>query len=269
MSTTPVRAALFPTCLAESFFAEAAADAVRLLRHLGVEVTYPKGQTCCGQPAYNAGHVAEARRAARHTSSVFADAEYVVLPSGSCAGMLRSGFPKLLGASADDLSSRTFELSQFIVQVLGVESLGRGLTGTRIAYHHSCHALRELGVDADPVSLLRNAGATVVEWEADRECCGFGGLFSVKHPEVSAAMADRKLDTLPEVDFVTSTDGGCLMQMSGRAGKRTVGRAEQRTPGAAGPQRLTTPFRHVASVLWEAVGPAQESPHASRETTRP
>jgi L-lactate dehydrogenase complex protein LldE len=244
MTKPAVRAALFPTCLAESFYAEAAADAVRLLRHLGVDVTYPAGQTCCGQPAYNAGHVAEARRAARHTQAVFADAEYVVLPSGSCAGMLRSGFPRLLGAEADGLASRTIELSQFLVQVLGTNSLGRGLEGRRVAYHHGCHALRELGVETEPVSLLRNAGATVVEWEADRECCGFGGLFSVKIPQVSGAMADRKLDTLPEVDFVTSTDGGCLMQMSGRSERR----------------RLATPFRHLASVLWEAVGPGQDAP---------
>jgi L-lactate dehydrogenase complex protein LldE len=238
MKTQAIRAALFPTCLADSFFAEAAADAVRLLRHLGVEVTYPDGQTCCGQPAYNTGHTAEARRAARHTLSVFADAEYVILPSGSCAAMLRSGFSRLLGPEAAGLAARTFELSQFIVQVLGIEQLGRGLENRRIAYHHGCHALRELGVEAEPVTLLRNAGATVVDWEADQECCGFGGLFSVKIPEVSGSMADRKLDTCPEVDLVTSTDGGCLMQMSGRSGQRG----------------LEMSFRHVGSVLWEAVG---------------
>lgn len=231
------RVSLFPTCLGDVFLADATADAVRLLRHLNVEVDVPEGQTCCGQPAYNAGHMAEARRAARHTVAVLDGADYVVLPSGSCAGMLRH-FPQLLGEEARPLAARTYELSQFIVQVLGVSSLGTGLDGMRVAYHHGCHALRVLGVEAEPIELLEAAGATVAEWEAHQECCGFGGLFSVKLPEVSAAMADRKLDTLPDVDLLTSADGGCLMQLSGRAGARGTGPA----------------FRHLASVLWDATG---------------
>jgi len=238
-----VRVALFATCLGETFFADACADAVRLLRYLGVQVDFPEAQSCCGQPAFNAGHAPAARRMARHTLDAFAGADYVVLPSGSCAGMLRAVFPELLGkeegARARDLAERTFELAQFLVTVLGVDRLGEGLAGRRVAYHHGCHALRELGVHDEPLALLRGAGAEVAPWEADRECCGFGGLFSVKLPEVSGAMADRKLDTLPEVDLVTSADGGCLMQLSGRAGRRR---------GAA------PAFRHLASVLWEATG---------------
>jgi L-lactate dehydrogenase complex protein LldE len=237
-----MRVAFFATCLGDGFFADACADSVRLLRRLGVEVDVPDDQTCCGQPAYNAGHMAEARRMARHTLQLFSGAEYVVLPSGSCGGMLRHGYPGLLGGpeaqAAAEMAARTFELSQFIVQVLRVEELGSGLAGTRVAYHHGCHALRGLGVRDEPLTLLRGAGAEVAPWEADEECCGFGGLFSVKLPEVSAAMADRKLDTLPTVDFVTSADGGCLMQMSGRDARR----------GGA------TRFRHLASVLWEATG---------------
>jgi L-lactate dehydrogenase complex protein LldE len=236
-----MRVALFATCLGDRFFADACADAVRLLRHLGVTVEYPPGQTCCGQPAHNAGHVAEARRMARHTLGVFADAEYVVLPSGSCAGMLRHTYPHVLdGADADRaeaLAGRTFELSQFVVRVLGVTDLGRGLRGRRVAYHHGCHALRALRVHDEPLALLRGAGAEVLPWEADQECCGFGGMFSVKLPVVSAGMADRKLDTLPSADVVTSTDGGCLMQLSGRAGHRDD----------------ATRFQHLASLLWEAV----------------
>jgi L-lactate dehydrogenase complex protein LldE len=166
--------------------------------------------------------------------------------------MLRHGFPKLLGAEADELASRTFELSQFIVQILEVAQLGRGLEGKRIAYHHGCHALRELGVESEPLSLLRHAGATLVEWEADQECCGFGGLFSVKIPEVSGAMADRKLDTLPDVDLVTSTDGGCLMQMAGRSGGQAT--VLRRDHVGQAPR-----FRHLASVLWDAVGSAGDS----------
>ena len=236
-----MRVSLFATCLGDSFFAEACADTVRLLRHLGAVVDFPAGQTCCGQPAFNAGHAAEARSMARHTLDVFESAEYVVLPSGSCAGMVRRFYPDLLGTSdgerARSLAGRTYELAQFLVQVLEVDRLGSGLSGRRVAYHHGCHALRELGVRAEPVGLLERAGAEVVPWEADEECCGFGGLFAVKLPEVSAAMADRKLDTLAHMDFVTSTDGGCLMQLRGRAGHRG----------------LQLRFRHLASVLWEAV----------------
>jgi L-lactate dehydrogenase complex protein LldE len=235
-----VRVALFATCLGDRLFADACADAVRLLRMLGCDVDFPEGQTCCGQPAFNAGYVAEARRMARHTMRVFADAEHVVLPSGSCAGMLRRYYPGLFqGAErvrAEELAGRTWELSQFLVRVLGVVELGGGLRGRRVAYHHGCHALRELGVRDEPVALLRAGGADVVPWEADEECCGFGGLFSTKLPPVSGGMADRKLDSLPAVDVVTSADGGCLMQMAGRAGRRG----------------LDMPFRHLASLLLEA-----------------
>lgn len=143
-------------------------------------------------------------------------------------------------AAACDLAGRTYELAQFIVDVLGVHDLGRGLEGTRVAYHHGCHALRELGIETQPVQLLASAGAQVVEWEMDRECCGFGGFFSVKNPEVSVAMADRKLDSLPDVDAVVSADGGCLMHLGGRA--RRLGRHVWRHGR----------FRHLASVLWEA-----------------
>jgi L-lactate dehydrogenase complex protein LldE len=122
--------------------------------------------------------------------------------------------------------------------VLGIERLGGGLTGKSVAYHHSCHALRELGVRDAPLTLLRGCGAEVLPWIAAEECCGFGGLFSAKLPEVSAAMADRKLDTLPRVDFVTSSDAGCLLQLSGRSARRRHD----------GPR-----FVHLASVLWQGV----------------
>lgn len=231
------RVSLFVTCLADQFFAEAGADAVRLLRHLGVVVDFPASQTCCGQPAYNAGHRDDARRMVRHSLDVFEDAEYVVLPSGSCAGMIRRFYTQLDDSGrADDLAARTYELSEFVVKVLGVESVGRGLQGRRVAYHHGCHALRELRVEHEPIALLRGAGAEVVDWVADQECCGFGGLFSTKMPEVSVGMADRKLDTLPEVDVVASADGGCLLQLRGRAGKR----------------KSDLDFRHLAQLLWEA-----------------
>lgn len=232
-----MRVSLFATCLADQFFAEACADAVRLLRHFGAEVDFPSAQTCCGQPGYNSGHVVDAKRLVRHTMKVFQDAEYVVLPSGSCAGMLRCFYPELAPEGGREISAKAFELSQFLVQVLDVSAVGTGLEGTTVAYHHGCHALRELGVHDEPLQLLRGAGAEVVAWEADEECCGFGGLFSTKLPEVSAGMADRKLDTVPKVDWVTSADGGCLLQLSGRSGRRSL------------PHR----FVHLATLLWQGV----------------
>lgn len=270
----PTRVALFATCLADRFFAEACADAVRVLEHFGLDVVVPTDQTCCGQPAYNTGHRDEAARMARHTARTFADADYVVLPSGSCAGMIRSFYPGLLdtpdaqdpGARtpagvapprASPLSARAYELAEFLVQVVGVMDLapgtvssapdgtlgplGTGLADRRIVYHHGCHALRELGVRDEPLALLRACGAEVVAWDGDTECCGFGGLFSTKFPAVSAGMADRKLDALPpDIDAVASADGGCLLQL--------VGRARHRSAGAH------PPFVHLATLLREGIG---------------
>lgn len=237
-----MRVSLFITCLGDHFFADAVGDAVHVLERLGVQVDVPVGQTCCGQPAYNAGYAPEAVRVARHTVEILADAGPVVTPSGSCAAMIRKVFPHLLAAdrtaaAAADLASRTWELSEYIVGQLGREEVGSGLAGRRIAYHHGCHALRELGLRDQPLALLEAAGASLVSWEADRECCGFGGTFSVKLPHVSAGMADRKLDTLPDVDFLTSADPGCLMQLGGRARHRGRG----------------LPVRHLASALREAM----------------
>lgn len=279
---TAPRVALFATCLADRFFADACADTVHVLRHLGVPVDVPTGQTCCGQPAYNTGNRDQAVRMARHTLAVFEGADYVVLPSGSCAGMIRSFYGGLLepeagggrashtapgapaGADASPgeaigaaaaLAARTWELSQFLVHVLGAtEGPGAdGLTGRRVAYHHGCHALRELGAHDEPLALLRGCGADVVPWEGDTECCGFGGLFSTKFPEVSAGMADRKLDVLPEVDVVTSADGGCLLQLAGRAARRDHERGPA-PPGVDGVRHPTPPFVHLATLLREGFG---------------
>lgn len=267
----PTKVALFATCLGDRYFAEACDDAVRVLRHFGMEVDVPRGQTCCGQPAYNTGHRAEAARMARHTARTFAGAEYVVLPSGSCAGMIRSFYGGLLaedraydarhrsdrraGAPRPSLPDRTYELAEFLVQVLGVDtSVTSGLAGRRVAYHHGCHALRELGVRDEPIALLRACGADLVAWDGDTECCGFGGLFSTKFPEVSTGMADRKLDALPpDVHEVTSADGGCLLQLSGRARARrgTAGAGETRT--ASRPEPMPR-FVHFATLLREGLG---------------
>lgn len=245
-----MKVAFFVTCLADHYFADAAADAVRLLRHLGCEVSFPPDQTCCGQPAYNAGRTGEALRMAEHTLDVFggqpdnpAGADAVVLPSGSCATMVKKFYPRLAtspGGSAvraTALAERSWDLAEFIVRRLGVTRLGDGLAGRRIAVHQGCHALRELRLETEPATLLEGAGAEVVPWEAQEECCGFGGLFSVKMTAVSAAMADRKLETLPDVDWVVSGDGGCVLHLDGRSRARGD-RVE---------------FVHLATALWRGV----------------
>lgn len=226
-----MRVGVFPTCLGGAFFPRAVRDTCELLRRLGVEATVAPGATCCGQPALNAGYRDEARRAAHHTARTLDGFDYVVVPSGSCAGMLRHDV-----SDRSPSRERVFELSQFIVQVMGITDLGSGLTGHRVAYHHGCHALRMLGERDEPLRLLSGAGAEIVEWSAAEECCGFGGLFSVKLPHVSSAMADVKFDALPEVDYVVTADPGCILQLAGRATRRGDG----------------TRFRHLATVLLEA-----------------
>lgn len=241
--------ALFVTCLADHYFAEAAADTVRLLRHLGCEVSFPAAQTCCGQPAYNAGRHGEARRMAEHALDVFEGTDAVVLPSGSCATMVKKFYPRLVGAPAGALADRTWDLAEFIVHGLGVTELGDGLNGRRLAVHQGCHALRELRLETEPATLLEGAGAEVVSWDAQDECCGFGGLFSVKMTAVSAAMADRKLDTLPGVDWVVSGDGGCMLHLDGRNRARGAG----------------IEFVHLATALWRGVtGDARIPAEAAR-----
>ena len=248
-----MRVAFFVTCLADHYFADAAADAVRLLRHLGCEVSFPPDQTCCGQPAYNAGRTGEALRMAGHTLDVFggapddpAVADAVVLPSGSCATMVKKFYPRLAAspggsaARATALAERSWDLAEFIVRRLGVTELGDGLAGRRVAVHQGCHALRELRLETEPATLLEGAGAEVVPWEAQEECCGFGGLFSVKMTAVSAAMADRKLETLPDVDWVVSGDGGCVLHLDGRSRARGDG----------------IEFVHLATALWRGVNGA-------------
>lgn len=240
-----MQASLFVTCLVDVFFPDAAADAVRLLRSLGVEVGFPPAQTCCGQPAFNAGRMDPARDMARHTLGVFQGSENVVVPSGSCATMMRRFYPRLLQRGVQEASDgsvwggvRVWELAEFLTYALQVEKLGDGLRGLKVAYHHGCHALRELGLRNEGPRLLEAAGAQIVPWEAAEECCGFGGLFSVKLPEVSVAIADRKLDTLTatDADVLTSADGGCLLQLSGRMAVRG----------------LHTPVVPLASLLWRA-----------------
>ena len=223
-----MRVAFFVTCLADQFGGSSALAAVRLLERFGCEVSFPEAQTCCGQPAFNAGYADEAREIARHFLRTFETAlqtaEYIVTPSGSCGSMIHH-YPELFQsdphthARARAVAEKTVELTQFLHDVLGVREAISDLSGVAVAYHDSCHAMRNLGVREQPRALLNACGATLTPWIDD--CCGFGGLFSVKLPELSSAMMDRKLETLgSDVQVVTSTDLGCLLQLGGGLARR-------------------------------------------------
>ncbi|MFZ5824741.1 MAG: (Fe-S)-binding protein [Bacillota bacterium] len=247
-----MRVSLFATCLVDMFFPEVGVATVRLLRRLGCEVDLPAGQSCCGQPAWNSGHRPEARQMAEALVRALEGSDYVVSPSGSCVGMIRTAYPALFAGDpvweekVRALAARTFELSEFLVKVLKVDlrQLGATLDDT-VAYHTSCHMTRELGLRREPLALLDQvAGLERRALERADLCCGFGGTFSVKLPEVAVAMADDKLDDLRASGAKTlvGADCSCLMHLRGRL--------EQQ---GGGPR-----VRHLAEVLEEATRPARK-----------
>jgi L-lactate dehydrogenase complex protein LldE len=215
------------TCLGDMFYPEVGERIVRLLRRLGVTVEFPAGQTCCGLPLFNSGHHEEAAAVARRTVGLFEGAEHVVVPSGSCAWMVKHEYPGLMAdaagrAAAERVSARTSELSQFLVKTLGQRKFRSAVEGP-ITYHDSCHLLRGLHESESPRALLRDlAGARFVELAGADECCGFGGSFSVRLPEVSAAILDKKLANVEAsgAACVVACDAGCLMQMRGGLSRR-------------------------------------------------
>jgi L-lactate dehydrogenase complex protein LldE len=223
----PIAVALMVTCLGDVFYPEVGERIVRLLRRLGVRVEFPAGQTCCGLPLFNSGYHADAAAVARRTLAVFRDAEELVVPSGSCAWMVKHEYPGLLAgagerAAAERLAARTYELSQFLVTRLGGPRLRSAVAG-RLTYHDSCHLLRGLHESESPRTLLRGlTGAEFVELPGCEECCGFGGSFSVRLPEVSTAILDTKLANVETTgaDAVVACDAGCLMQMRGGLSRR-------------------------------------------------
>lgn len=206
-----MRVQLFATCLGDLVFPEAVEDAEALLRTAGCEVAFPRGQVCCGQPAFNAGHRAAAHRVARGFARAFSRETPVVVPSGSCATMLSHYLPDLLGVEPFEV----WELSAFLDRA-GLEP-GTTNEGRTVAYHDSCHMLRELRIAEPPRRLLQRSGAVVAALPRPDLCCGFGGTFSVRQPEISAAMADDKLAGASAVDALVTADPGCLMQLRGRA----------------------------------------------------
>ncbi len=240
-----MRVALFVTCLADQLFPSLGVASVKLLRHLGVDIEFPEGQTCCGQPAYNAGYLAETKEIAEHHIGLFKDYDYVVLPSGSCGAMVKTHYPEMFRESAKiygkskDLANRTYELTSFITEVLDKKDIGANLKDKRVSYHDSCHALRYMNIKESPRILLRAAGAKIIEANNSEVCCGFGGLFSVKMPEISAAMARAKTEGVLETkaDILTSVDGACLMNIAGSMRRENV----------------NIEVKHVVELLWEGV----------------
>jgi L-lactate dehydrogenase complex protein LldE len=208
-----MRVQLFATCLGDLLFPDAVADAAALLEGAGCDVVFPRGQTCCGQPAFNAGHRAAAGRLARAFARAFSPDLPIVCPSGSCASMV---------AHRMETHFDVWELSSFL-ESTGTQPPARN-EGARVAYHSSCHLLRELGVDEAPKRLLRRTGAEVVPLVRPDLCCGFGGTFSVRHPDVSVAMADDKLADAGRADVLVTADPGCLMQLRARAARTGSGR---------------------------------------------
>jgi len=235
----PRRVSLFVTCMVDQLFPRVGLAMADVLERLGWEVEFREEQTCCGQPAFNSGYWQEAREVALHFLDVFEGAECIVVPSGSCTSMITHHFAGLFRDRADlmrrvsDLEPRVWEFSRFLIERAQVEDVGARFEH-KVTYHDSCHSLRELKIKQGPRRLLGNVrGLTLAEMDIPEECCGFGGTFSVKFPEVSGGMARTKIDSIHKTgaDFVVSIDSSCLMQLEGalrRAGSavRTVHLAE-------------------------------------------
>lgn len=251
----PGEVALFVTCLVDLFRPEVGFAAIRLLENAGCRVVVPMQQTCCGQPAYNSGDRRDAAAIARQVVDVFEDFPAVVVPSGSCAGMIRHHYPALLAddpAYADRarrLADRTHELTAYLVDRLGVEAVDAACDRTA-TYHDSCSALREMKVADQPRKLLRSVrGLTISELADTAECCGFGGTFCVKYPDISDRMVSDKVRAAQAAgaDLLLSGDLGCLLNIAGKAARMQVG----------------LEVRHVAEVLsgmtdTPAIGARQE-----------
>jgi L-lactate dehydrogenase complex protein LldE len=218
------RVGLFVTCLVDLFRPTVGFAAVKLLEDAGCTVDVPRAQTCCGQPAYNSGDKADARAIAENTIRAFEEFDYVVAPSGSCAGMLRKHYPELFAgdpaweARAHALAAKCHELVSFLVDICGVDAVAARLEGT-VTYHDSCSGLRELGIRAQPRRLLGTVdGLRLTEMDEADVCCGFGGTFCVKYPDISNAIVSKKTENIAASGAATLLAGdlGCLMNMAGK-----------------------------------------------------
>ena len=227
-----MRVALFVTCVVDQIWPSVGVSTLEVLRRVGCAVEFDERQTCCGQPAFNTGYSAEARKLAERFIRMCeeSEAEAIVSPSGSCTAMVHH-YPALFGDAQEDrewrrraraLAERTFELSSFLVRVLKVEDVGARWPG-KVTWHDACHALRDLKVHSEPRRLIEHVReAEFVELENADSCCGFGGTFSVKYPEISVAILDQKIEAIERagVQAVVSGDASCLMQIGGRLSRK-------------------------------------------------
>ncbi len=246
--TRPGDVYFFATCVVDQFFPGAGLDAITLLEREGIRVHFPEDQTCCGQPAYSSGFPEEARKVAAHQLSLFPNDWPVVVPSGSCAGMMKHHYPTLFAddpvrkAQADALSARVYEFTQFLVEVLDFKPEDTG-TDCKVVLHTSCSARREMGVHVTGKRLIGDLKqVTLAQQDHESECCGFGGTFSVKQPEISGAMVEDKVKALKATgaERVVSADCGCLMNILGHA---------QWQDEQAGRSTPSLPGEHIASFL--------------------
>ena len=232
----------YATCLVDLFFPDAGMAGIELLEAAGVRVIFPQGQTCCGQPAFNCGYWEEAREVARTQVALFPKDIPVILPSGSCAGMMKNHYPELFHGQPDEaqvcaFSARVFELTQFLVNELDVKLTDLG-EPVKVTWHSSCHAVRDLGLVGEPKQLIAQlSNVELAPLTREHECCGFGGTFSVRQPEISGAMScDKAADAeATGAAVVLSTDGGCLLNVNGTL------------------EAKKSPLRvqHIAEFLWE------------------
>ncbi|WP_314177661.1 (Fe-S)-binding protein [Streptomyces winkii] len=212
-----MRVALFITCINDALYPRTGQAVVTLLERLGVEVGFPDAQSCCGQPQFNTGYRSEAAPLARRYADVFRGYDHIVVPSGSCAAMVRDNYPRIDADATAGAVARTRELTEFLVDVLGVTDVGAYYPHT-VTYHPTCHGLRMLGLGDRPRRLLEAVkGLRLVELEGAEECCGFGGTFAVKNADVSAAMGADKARHIEETDAeaVCTVDNSCLMHIGG------------------------------------------------------
>ena len=238
------RVALFVTCLVDQTMPEVGVATVRLLRRAGYEVDFPQAQTCCGQPFFNSGYRDQARDLARRTIETLEPYSAIVLPSGSCTTMIRVEYPHLLEdeptwkTRAQIVADKTFELSEFLATQTEWQPSPQPQAPS-VTYHDSCHMCRMLHLKEQPRELLQAAGCDLAEMSESDRCCGFGGLFSVRMPEVSNAMTTAKLDMANEThsDVMVTADPGCLMQLRGLA------------------ERSNVRVEHIATVLDEVTKP--------------
>lgn len=225
-----MRAYFFATCLGGAAYSSTCINAIKLLQKEGVEVVFKKDQTCCGQPSYNSGYFADTKKIALHNIALFKENYPVIVPSGSCAGVMKHDYLELFADDGDyamvkEFSARVFELSDFLLNTLKVNYRDCG-EKIRVTWHSNCHALRVAKSIESSKALIRQlANVELVELEREEECCGFGGTFSIKEPEISKAMVEAKIADIKSrgVDYLIAGDAGCLMNISGAMGKMGVG----------------------------------------------